>query len=265
MHQRRLPSGLTRDWSSLRPLPFLLLFAASSLALVTSCKRAGDDCAIGAEGCACTTGGACNPGLGCYSHLCVRAPNPDGGIGSLGTTTGGTSSQCGFVVAPEYIADAPPNAPAGVKTGFRLTMKDGALLNLDGSTCTVDTGRSPVPGPCTDYYLCGGCAVSVSKGDVLLLSGVAPASQCARYATTYSLAFTCSDEGWVCGSLSDGLSCGSCQGTGTCDTSSHTCQGGAASGSSGSACSDCEDACAYVVCSCCAECGDFCFDPYEPR
>src|SRR5690606_23999005 len=35
-------------------------------------------CDVGSEGCECTTGGACNPGLTCLSKLCVNAgPNPD--------------------------------------------------------------------------------------------------------------------------------------------------------------------------------------------
>jgi hypothetical protein len=35
-------------------------------------------CDVGAEGCTCTTGGACNAGLTCLSNLCVNAgPNPD--------------------------------------------------------------------------------------------------------------------------------------------------------------------------------------------
>lgn len=41
-----------------------------------------DDCAIGSERCACTTGGACNPGLACMSNTCVNTtvgPSPDGG------------------------------------------------------------------------------------------------------------------------------------------------------------------------------------------
>src|SRR5262245_36788566 len=50
--------------------------SAFSLGLVLeSCKA---PCEVGMEGCECTTGGACNPGLTCLSNLCVNAgPNPN--------------------------------------------------------------------------------------------------------------------------------------------------------------------------------------------
>jgi hypothetical protein len=43
--------------------------------VLESCKA---PCEVGMEGCECTTGGACNPGLTCLSNLCVNAgPNPN--------------------------------------------------------------------------------------------------------------------------------------------------------------------------------------------
>ena len=45
---------------------------ASILAtLLVACNGSGVPCPIGSEGCACTTGGAGNPGLECLSNLCV--------------------------------------------------------------------------------------------------------------------------------------------------------------------------------------------------
>lgn len=35
------------------------------------CVRPSEGCAIGAEGCPCTMGGACDPGLECLSRRCV--------------------------------------------------------------------------------------------------------------------------------------------------------------------------------------------------
>lgn len=56
------------------------------------CKQ--QQCDIGMEGCACTSGGACNPGLTCLSNLCVNAgsnPNEqsDAETGDDNTTTPG--------------------------------------------------------------------------------------------------------------------------------------------------------------------------------
>src|SRR5262245_18619148 len=55
-----------------------------------SCKA---PCDVGSEGCECTTGGACNAGLVCLSHLCVNAgPNPDNDEQSDEVETGDSNS-----------------------------------------------------------------------------------------------------------------------------------------------------------------------------
>jgi hypothetical protein len=48
-----------------------------------------DTCTVGSEGCACTPGGGCDPGLTCLSELCVDA---DGTSGDPPTTTDGSAS-----------------------------------------------------------------------------------------------------------------------------------------------------------------------------
>jgi hypothetical protein len=70
-----------RNWFS-RPegrAQWLLLLAGlsgiGSAFVLDGCKSS---CDLGSEGCECTTGGACNPGLTCLSGLCVNAgPNPN--------------------------------------------------------------------------------------------------------------------------------------------------------------------------------------------
>ncbi len=43
--------------------------------LLTACPPPPEECAIGAEGCPCTAGGACDDGLRCFSNLCVEPPD----------------------------------------------------------------------------------------------------------------------------------------------------------------------------------------------
>ncbi len=50
---------------------------------------AEEECLLGAEGCDCTSGGACDPGLTCLSETCV---DPGGGSGGNGASGGGTNS-----------------------------------------------------------------------------------------------------------------------------------------------------------------------------
>ncbi len=61
------------------------------LAIGASCAAGNEetterDCPVGSEKCPCTTGGACDPPLECYSGVCVD-PNGTGGGG--GSTSGG--------------------------------------------------------------------------------------------------------------------------------------------------------------------------------
>ena len=46
-----------------------------------------DDCVIGSEGCDCTAGGACDPGLTCLSMTCVNAGNATMTLGNEDETT----------------------------------------------------------------------------------------------------------------------------------------------------------------------------------
>jgi hypothetical protein len=66
----------------------LVLCAGASL---LGCFSSGDGskCALGSESCACTAGGACDPGLMCLSSRCVRPGGADAG-GQSGTGASGT-------------------------------------------------------------------------------------------------------------------------------------------------------------------------------
>jgi hypothetical protein len=55
----------------------------------------GDDCRVGSESCACTAGGACDPGLSCASMRCVKLGGSTGSAGSTGSMMGSGGSTGG--------------------------------------------------------------------------------------------------------------------------------------------------------------------------
>ncbi len=57
-------------------------------------SSASDECPVGTEGCACTTGGACDPDLFCRSNTCQR-PDGAGGGGAEGGEGGGGGAEGG--------------------------------------------------------------------------------------------------------------------------------------------------------------------------
>jgi hypothetical protein len=62
--------GAAMVWTVMR----YTLFTMAAGLLFLSCTSGDDDeCAVGTEGCSCTVGGACDPGLECRSNLCVNA------------------------------------------------------------------------------------------------------------------------------------------------------------------------------------------------
>jgi hypothetical protein len=66
--------------------PYLCLVALAVTAGAAGCGEK-KDCALGTEGCACTSSRACDPGLACSADTCIAA---DPGAGTAGTPPGGT-------------------------------------------------------------------------------------------------------------------------------------------------------------------------------
>ncbi|PRP96776.1 hypothetical protein ENSA5_35500 [Enhygromyxa salina] len=97
-----------------------------------------DPCVIGSEGCDCTAGGACDPGLTCLSSLCVNAgPNPDENSSAdetTGTATNTTST------SPET-GDGDSGDGDGDGDGTKLDTLDNDTA--DDGPC-VDTGCKKV-------------------------------------------------------------------------------------------------------------------------
>ena len=78
---------MTRTWIA----PCLV---ALGLAVGASCAAGNEettetDCPVGSEKCPCTTGGACDPPLECYSGICVNPNGTGGGGGSSSSGDGG--------------------------------------------------------------------------------------------------------------------------------------------------------------------------------
>jgi hypothetical protein len=77
------------------------------LALAASCAAGNEEtsdknCPVGSEKCPCTTGGSCDPGLDCFSGICVDpnasggggASSSGGGIGGIGSSGTGGQQNC---------------------------------------------------------------------------------------------------------------------------------------------------------------------------
>jgi hypothetical protein len=79
-----------------------------------SATSTGGDCEIGSEGCMCTAGGTCDPGLVCASKKCVRIDDttgPDTSTGPEPTTSG--SSTAGPECDPGGDGAVDPACPEG--------------------------------------------------------------------------------------------------------------------------------------------------------
>lgn len=98
-----------------------------------------DPCVVGAEGCDCTGGGACDPGLTCLSSTCVNAgPNPDEQSGNDETTNTTNTSTPG---------DGDPgdgDGDTGDGDGDPGPKLDAIDTDSDTSNPCVDTGCKKV-------------------------------------------------------------------------------------------------------------------------
>ena len=93
---------------------------ASTAYLGTACPApTADQCDVGTEGCECTPGGACDPGLTCASNTCV-----DLGDGTTET--------------------------AGSETTSQTTMEPGPTTSTDASDAESSDGSTSTADPCTD-------------------------------------------------------------------------------------------------------------------
>jgi hypothetical protein len=139
----------------MRRLAFCLA-GVSAFIVGLSLEGCKEPCVVGAEGCECTGGGACDPGLSCLSMICVNAgPNPNE-VSNDDETTGNTSNTTNTTNPGDGDGDSGDGDPSDGDgdpgdgdgdpgdgdgdTGPKLDMGDG---DTDTGPC-VDTGCKKV-------------------------------------------------------------------------------------------------------------------------
>jgi hypothetical protein len=167
-------------WAGVVAMVGCLLSACSS-----SSSAPPGDCPVGSERCACTSGGACNPGLQCLSQLCVSEGDAAGGSsssGSSGSSSGGssgatfdaTTTESGAGDATVTDTGSPPDGTAtdaggdggpgaspcdgGRHTTISGRVYDPANLNPLYGVVVYVPGATPAPLPGAGINPCGSCA-----------------------------------------------------------------------------------------------------------
>ncbi len=163
--------GRARRWGR----GFALVSLAESLAAgVFPMACTGDDptatsgeagaCATGTEGCPCTPGGACDPGLECASSLCVRLTSDAAGDAPIGDASGdgasdadAAASPCGKLFPTDGAAIYCPFQDAGGTTCAAPT-QECCVPSVGSSTCEATATACPVDGSvvleCEDHQSC---------------------------------------------------------------------------------------------------------------
>jgi hypothetical protein len=93
-------------------------------------------CSVGSEGCPCTSGGACNPGLACKSNVCVN----------LGDDSGPD-------VGP---SDAPADTPSD-----KVDAVSDAPFNPDANCLPLGSSNCQSNAECCSNYCSAGVCVSL--------------------------------------------------------------------------------------------------------
>lgn len=139
-----------------------------------------DSCLVGTEGCSCTNGGVCDPGLVCQSLICVRDPACGDGVldGGEECDEGGsnndnaectslcTIARCGDALVQSGVEECDDGfATATCDTDCTLaTCGDGTVNLVAGEVCD-DRGESPTCDDDCTGVLCGDGRVNVTAGE----------------------------------------------------------------------------------------------------
>jgi hypothetical protein len=140
-------------------LTLALFFGLCAVGCSSAPADSSSTCPVGSEGCACTTGGACDNGLLCASNFCVNA-----GSATSTTSTGtGTATDCpsngdagsaqplpeaGPIDARPLDAMTPPAVLLGTWRGGRGGWPREVILRVDwtcgevGSSCSYSVTHS---------------------------------------------------------------------------------------------------------------------------
>lgn len=147
------PSALRSSHSWGGSIRRLVALVASAVFVAAGCAQAADDaCPVGTEGCECTLGGACDPGLLCLSSFCV---DPDGAGGGGAHATSTTSSKAASTTGVTTAAGTTSAGPTTGVTSASATTGGGvttAATTTSGGTCSV-----PDPAVVMGCTTCGPC------------------------------------------------------------------------------------------------------------
>jgi len=137
-------------------------------ALVTGCPDESEPCTVGAEGCSCTAGGGCDPGLSCLSNLCVAPGGSDATNDGVSSDSSGTVDAApdtardgtadGDAAAPDQgpSVDAATDTPAGSDATTADVTIDAPVAGDATSDATADTAAPPN---------CGDSNVDLDQGE----------------------------------------------------------------------------------------------------
>ncbi len=95
-----------------------------------------EECAVGSEGCRCTTGGACDPGLSCLSNICV---DPNGGSGGSGASGAGGNGTGGMDCVPDGEGCQAVDVIFALDSSGSMTEENAALAATQAFRSVVET------------------------------------------------------------------------------------------------------------------------------
>jgi len=186
---------------------FAVAFCIAVLAFAVGCST-DKECATGGEGCACTPGGSCDPGLNCLSKVCVNPNAPD-----ASTTEGDTSTTEGDTSTPKVDTNTKPDSAVPGKCKSKFDCPDTYICRVFSSTsghCELGRGvrcRSKT-GECEKLKECGTTTCSCKSG-AAIKEGSCYRAQYASPACTSDAkcltGYTCIAEGMATGGKLRGL------------------------------------------------------------
>jgi hypothetical protein len=122
---------------------------ALATALMPACSSDTDEksCPVGSESCPCTPGGSCDPGLSCYSDLCVSDTEAAAGAHSAGSPSTPDSEEGGGTHRRDSTGGeggrSPSTPTAGVENGSPHAAGSGADEGNAGAPQHEDGGAPP--------------------------------------------------------------------------------------------------------------------------
>ncbi len=201
----------------------------AAIVLVSGCsddEANGSDCPVGSEGCPCTGGGACDPGLDCIDDACGSAGG-DSDVDSDTDSDTGAAGACVDEIAGGVLTDELRLAIADAAGACGRTVCLECILGTP-DRCAGAAGHSCPGDDCTVSGCMLRCIRENSSGDpnmaTVNASGVDDA--CLRCSTDVTQCV--SDGGCVIPCMKGGCECDTCECDAGCPDAFAACSGDAA-------------------------------------